>query len=336
VVLGGEQIFARGADSGRRVAIIGAGPAGLSCSAELARHGHAAVMFDAAEKPGGLNTSGVAEYKMMSDTSLAEIDWVMSLGGELRSGVRVGEDIAVDSLLEEYDAVFIGTGLAGVPPLKIPGEDLTGVADALDFIADLKARPRHEMSLEGERVAVIGGGNTAIDACTQSARLGADKVYLVYRRGRQHMPAYDHEIEKALSDGVDFLHWAMPVSVEGNDAVAGLTCRRTRLGEPGTDGRRPVEVLADTDFQLEVTRVFRATGQAKYRSFFEAIPDVELDGAGRVLVDEHFQTGHTRIWAGGDCVNGGKEVVNAVEHGKQAARHIDATLRSAAATTGGN
>jgi glutamate synthase (NADPH/NADH) small chain len=334
-VLGGRQVFEPGPASGFEVAIVGAGPAGLSCAAELARLGHRSVLFDAAQSPGGLNTHGVADYKMAPATSLAEIDWVLTLGGELRSGVRVGVDVSVDTLLEEFDAVFIGTGLGSVPSLEIPGEDLTGVDDALDFIAALKARPREEMSLAGERVAVIGGGNTAIDACTQSARLGADTVTLVYRRGREHMKAYDHEIEKARLDGVEFVFYAVPVAVTGSDAVSGLTCRRTRLGEPGRDGRARVEVLEGTDFDLEVTRVFRATGQAPYRSFYESIPGVEM-ADGRVAVDEEYRTGHARIWAGGDCVNGGKEVVNAVEHGKQAARSIDAALRIAAIPTGGN
>lgn len=336
VVFGGDQIFVRGLDSGHRVAIVGGGPAGLSCAAELARLGHDAVIFDAGESPGGLNTFGIADYKLQPATALAEIDWVLALGGELRSGVRVGEDVPMDSLLGEFDAIFIGTGLGNVPPLGIPGEDLPGVEDALDFIAALKTRPREEMSLEGERVAVIGGGNTAIDATIQSARLGADKVYLVYRRGREQMKAYDHEIEKALSDGAELLHWAVPVVVTGDGAVTGLTCRRSRLGEPGEDGRPRVEVIAGTDFSLDVTRVFRAIGQAEYRSFFETVPGLEVDGSGRVVVNERFHTGHERIWAGGDCVNGGKEVVNAVQHGKLAARDIDATLQSATAATGGS
>lgn len=336
VVFGGRQIFQAGPPSGRKVAVVGGGPAGLSCTAELTRLGHRAVMFDAADAPGGLNTYGVADYKMTPQTSLAEIDWVLSHGGELRSGVRVGVDVTVDALLEEYDALFMGTGLGGVPPLGIPGEDTPGVEDALDFIAALKTRPRVETGLEGERVAVIGGGNTAIDACTQSSRLGADKVYLVYRRGREHMRAYDHEIAKARSDGVEFVYWAVPVAVHGGSHVSTLTCRRTELGERGPDGRARVEPVDGTDFGLDVSRVLRATGQATYRSFYESIPGIQLDSGGRVVVDDGYHTGHARIWAGGDCVNGGKEVVNAVEHGKQAARDIDATLRAVSSPTGRN
>lgn len=328
VVFDGGPIFSPAPSTGFRVAIVGAGPAGLSCAAELARHGHDAVILDAAETPGGLNTHGVADYKMAPATALAEVDWVLSHGGELRSGVRVGEDISVDSLLGDYDAVFLGTGLARSAPLGIPGEDLTGVGPALDFIEELKARPREEMALAGERVAVIGAGNTAIDAATQSARLGADKVYLIFRRARPHMRAYAHEIEKALSDGVELVPQAVPVAVNGDDAVASITCRRTKLGESGSDGRPAVTALEGTEFDLDVSRVFRATGQVAYRAFFDDIDGVELDGSGRVVVDRGFRTGHDRIWAGGDCINGGKEVVNAVEHGKQAARDIDHALRA--------
>jgi glutamate synthase (NADPH/NADH) small chain len=334
VVFGGDQIFERGPDSGYRIGIVGAGPAGLSCAAELAQHGHDAVIFEAADQPGGLNTFGIADYKLQPPEALAEIEWVLSLGGELRSGVRVGEDVSMEQLLDEFDAVFIGTGLGTVPPLGIPGEELAGVEDALEFIADLKTRPREEMSLEGERVAVIGGGNTAIDATIQSARLGADKVYLVYRRGREHMPAYEHEIQKALADGAELIHWAVPVAITGEGSVAGLTCVKSRLGETGEDGRPQVETIDGTEFELQVTRVFRATGQAKYRSFFESIGGLDVDSGGRVVVDDGYRTTHSAIWAGGDCVNGGKEVVNAVQHGKLAARDIDATLRRAAATEG--
>jgi len=322
VVLGGHQIFTRGESSGKRVAVIGGGPAGLSCGAELAQRGHEVVVFDAAAKPGGLNTHGVAEYKMTQATSLAEIAWVAELGVEFRSGVTVGLDVAVADLLEEYDGVFLGVGLGAIPALGIPGEDLAGAEDALDFIAKVKALPRADMSLEGERVAVIGGGNTAIDAVTQSARLGADKVYLVYRRGREQMRAYDHEIEKAKSDGAEFVFWSVPVAIEGTDAITALRCQRTELRDGSPVG------LAGSEFTLEATRVFRATGQTKRRSFFEEIPGLELESGGRVAVDEGFHTANPKVWAGGDCVNGGQEVVNAVAHGKAAAGDIDATLRA--------
>ena len=328
VVLGGIQIFAKGEPSGRSVAVVGAGPAGLSCAAELVQYGHDVVVLDAAESPGGLNTRGVADYKLRSETAIAEVAWIEELGVEIRQGVTVGTDVAVDVLLDEYDALFLGVGLGDIMPVGIPGEDLPGSEDALQFIARLKANSRQEMSLEGQRVAVIGGGNTAIDAATQSARLGAEKVYLIYRRGRQEMRAYDHEVELAMADGVEFIFWTAPVAISGTDSVTGLACRRTEVVDS------QVTLLDGTDSHLEVSRVFRATGQEKRRSFLEEIPGVETDHGGRVVLDEDFRTGNQKIWAGGDCANGGKEVVNAVAHGKQAAQSINASLRGEAVSTG--
>lgn len=332
VVFGGRPAFTPGEDTGRRVAIIGAGPAGLSCAAELRRFGHHPVIFEAADRPGGLNTYGVAEYKLTPADSVAEAEWVLSHGGELRTGVRVGTDVTVDELLADYDALFIGAGLGISAPLGLPGEDLAGVMPALEFIDGIKASTREEADLRGERVAVIGAGNTAIDAAIQSALLGADKVYLLFRRGRRHMRAYDHEVDKALKAGVELVPQVVPVAIAGDGSVATITCRRTELGDPGPDGRPPVTVVDGSDFELAVTKVLRATGQAPHASLLTEIEGIELSGP-KLRVDEHFRTGHERIWAGGDSVNGGKEVVNAVEHGKQAARDMDRALQT---STGGN
>jgi glutamate synthase (NADPH/NADH) small chain len=320
IVLGGTQLFTAGDSSGFRVAVVGAGPAGLACAAELARRGHHAVVLEASAVPGGLNSHGVADYKMKQATSLAEVEWIQGLGVEVRPNVTVGVDVEVDELLEHYDAIFLGIGLGPIPLLGIAGEDLAGYEDALDFIARLKARPHEEVSLAGQRVAVIGGGNTAIDSVTQSARLGADKVYLVYRRGRQQMRAYDHEIAKARSDGVEFVFWTAPSEIMGDGKVEALRCQRTELRND------EVVLVDDSEFTLDVTRVLRATGQAKRTDFVAAFPDVAVDGAGRVVVTDSFATANAKVWAGGDCANGGKEVVNAVAHGKQAAIDIDATL----------
>lgn len=321
------QLFAPGAPTGRKVALIGGGPASLACAAELGRRGHTAVVFEAAPLAGGLNSYGVADYKMRHETALREIAWVEQCGVEIRCNTAVGRDVSLESLLTDYDAVFVGVGLGGVPPLGLPGEALAGVRDVLEFIAELKTRPKADVSLVGKRVAVIGGGNTAIDGVTQSVRLGATKVHLVYRRGRDEMPAYEHEIELARKDGVDLVLQAQPVAIEGSTHVTGLRCVHTRLGEPGADGRRAFETVPGSEFTLAVDVVLRASGQEKRRGFLAGIPGLELDKGGRVIVDETGRTGNPKVFAGGDCVSGGKEVVNAVADGKKAALGIDALLK---------
>ncbi len=317
-------LFAPGAPNGRKAALIGGGPASLACAAELSRRGWQTTIFEAAAKPGGLNTFGVADYKMDHETALREIAWVEQCGVEIRCHTAVGRDVAVDALLSDYDAVFVGVGLGGVPPLGLPGEALPGVRDVLDFIRDLKTQPKEALSLSGKRVAVIGGGNTAIDGVTQSVRLGADKVSLVYRRGRDEMPAYEHEIDLAVRDGVELVLQAQPVAIEGTTAVTGLRCIRTRLGAPGADGRRAFETIPGSEFTLPVDLVLRASGQEKRVAFLSTLPGLALDRAGRVLVDADGATGNPKVFAGGDCISGGKEVVNAVAEGKRAALAIDA------------
>jgi dihydropyrimidine dehydrogenase (NAD+) subunit PreT len=326
-VLGGQQMFTPAAATGRSVAVVGSGPAGLSCAAELAKEGHQVIVYESDDLPGGLNSSGVANYKLDQATALAEVDWIKGLGVTVETGVTIGTDISVEALVTDHDAVFLGVGLGAISPLGLPGEEVSGSGDALEFIADLKSGQGND-SLAGEKVAVIGGGNTAIDAVVQAARLGADKVYLVYRRGREHVRAYDHEVDLALAEGVEVLYWSNPVEILGTDRVIGLRCRPTELVEQ-SDGRVSVELSDGAEFTLDVTRVLRATGQEKPRRMLSGIDSVEIDDSGRVVADEEFRTTDPRIWAGGDCVNGGQEVVNAVAHGAAAARsiHRDLTRR---------
>ena len=315
--------FTPGPSNGLKVALIGGGPASLACAAELGRRGYQAVVFEAQALPGGLNTYGVADYKIAHETALREVEWVRQCGVDIRCNTAVGRDVTVESLLADYDAVFIGVGLGGVPPLGLPGETLPGVRDVLDFISELKTRPKAEVSLAGKSVAVIGGGNTAIDGVTQSVRLGAEKVYLVYRRSRDDMPAYEHEIELARKDGVDLVLNALPQAVEGTTAVTGLRCVRTRQGAPGADGRRAFETIEGSAFTLPVDLILRASGQEKRKAFLSTIPGVQLDAAGRVIVDADGRTGNPKVYSAGDCVSGGQEVVNAVAGGKKAALAID-------------
>jgi dihydropyrimidine dehydrogenase (NAD+) subunit PreT len=325
VVFGDRQglpLFETAPKTGKRVALIGAGPASLGCAAELARLGYEAVCFEKADHPGGLNTFGIADYKMTAETALKEIEWVRQLGVEIRCGQEVGRHISVEELRKRFDALFIGVGLGGVAPVGIDGEDLDGARDALEFIAELKARPKEEVALTGKTVAVIGGGNTAIDAVTQSARLGAERVYMVYRRGPEQMGAYAHEQELARKDGALFIYHSQPVAILGTEGkVTGLKCIRTQTS------RGTLQVVEGSEYVLDVDYVFRATGQSKLVGLLEQFPGLAIEEWGTVIADVDGRTSLKDVWAGGDCVSGGQEVVNAVAEGKSAARSIHQTLQ---------
>lgn len=308
--------------SGKRVAVIGAGPAGLGCAAELARLGHAVTVFEKQTHAGGLNTYGIAFYKMKPMVSLAEVDLIRSLGVEIRTGVAVGRDVAVAQLEREFDAIFIGVGLGAATRLRIPGEDLPEVRDALEFIAQIHTEPLEKVGV-GRRVAVIGCGNTAIDAVTQSKRLGAERAFIVYRRDEPEMSAYDFEYEHAKHDGAQFIFNAAPVEIiaEGGH-VAGLKLVRTRI----VDGR--VAPVLGTEWIEPCDLVLKAVGQEKQAGLIRTLfPALQTDAAGVVVRDP--VTGATNlphVFAGGDCANGGREVVNAVGEGKKAALGLHAFL----------
>ncbi|MBI4409130.1 MAG: NAD(P)-dependent oxidoreductase [Gemmatimonadetes bacterium] len=311
------RLFEPGAATGRRVAVVGAGPAGLACAQDLRRCGHDVVIFEAREFPGGLNTYSIADYKMKPPTALAEARMVLDLGAELRTGVRVGEDVSFEELLEQYDAVFVGVGLGGTRRLGIPGESLHGVVDALSFIEELKLRPKREVAV-GRRVVVVGAGNTAIDAATQAKRLGAERVTIVYRRTDADMPAYHYEYELAKADGCEFRWSTLPVRFVGNAVVEAVECVRTQSGRP----------LPGTEFRLDADMVVLAIGQEPRASLLARIPGVRFQN-GRLLADPATgQTSNPRVFTGGDCANGGKEIVNAAADGKRAAAAIHALLRT--------
>ena len=314
--------FGAGPATGKRVAVVGAGPAGLACAAELRRHGHAVALFDARPRGGGLNVHGIAEYKMTAELALREVEQVAALGVEMKLGAPVA-DFA--KLVEGFDALLLGVGLPRAVPLGIPGEELPGVRESLDFIEELKAKPPREIKV-GRRVAVIGGGNTAVDAATQAKRLGADRVILIYRRGREEMSAFDYEIELLRADGCELLLKTQPVRIEGSGRVERLVCQRVELGEPDESGRRRPRPVPGAEMTLEVDMVIAAVGQRLEQGPLAKIPGLAFrDGA--VAVDRSFRTGHPKVWAAGDCANGGAEVVNAVADGRDAARAIHAALR---------
>jgi len=280
------QLFAAGPNSGKRVAVIGAGPAGLACARDLRRRGHAVTVFEAKPQPGGLNTYGIAEYKLKADVALAEVQDILDLGVELKTGSTI---TAIEPLLAQYDAVFVGIGLGSTKRLGIPGEELRGVVDALTFIEHLKTHPYRETPV-GRNVVVIGAGNTAIDAVTQAKRLGAASATIVYRRGEKDMSCYRYEYELAKRDGCGFRFYTIPERVMGNGVVDGLTVRTSSGSET-----------------MPCDMVIVAIGQGERALTIPKDP---------------------RVFVGGDCANGGAEIVNAAAEGVAAAKQIDDTMRA--------
>lgn len=330
VIATGTQLFKAGAPNGYRVALIGGGPASLSCAAELRKRGYETVIFDANPQPGGLNTYGIAAYKMRAHDVAREIEMVRLLGVEIRSGVTIGKDVTVADLERDYDAIFIGVGLGVTEDLRIPGEDLAGCCDALSFIEETKSKSFDQVQV-AKRVAVIGAGNTAIDVVTAARRLGAEEVYMVYRRSPEEMSAFDYEYELAKKDSVTFVWQALPVRVIGDSAgqVEALECVRTQRGPKDAKGRSSFVPVPGTEFRLEASMVVKALGQKRKLEFLQAIPNLELANGCIVTDPQTMQTRNPRYYAGGDCVNGGGEVVDAVAHGKKAALGIHQVLEAA-------
>ena len=299
-----------------RVACIGGGPASLACAAELRRQGHAATIFDNRPLPGGLNTYGVAEYKLRPADSLREVDLVRSLGVTFRQD-EVGTAIPLDELEKQFDYIFIGVGLGAMDRLGIPGDHLPGVIDALRFIERYKTLPDFQV---GRSVIVIGAGNTAIDAANAAVRLGAEDVHLFYRRTEKEMPAFSFEYEHSKAEGVRF-HWlAKPVEiVEEQGRAAAVRFIQTRLGDPDARGRRNAEPIPGAYFKVACDMVVPALGQSRLTGLLSDSRAIELKG-GSIVVDRPTgRSSNPKYYAGGDCVNGGREVVDAVADGKRAA-----------------
>ena len=311
------QPFAAGAARKERVAIVGAGPAGLSCARDLRRMGYAVTIFEERGHPGGLNSFGIAEYKMRLPIALAEAKMVLDLGAELKTGVRVGRDVSFEQLRKDYDAIFVGIGLGATRRLGIPGEDLIGVSDALVFIDHLKSNPYSKTRI-GRNVVVVGAGNTAIDAATQAKRLGAEHVMIVYRRGAEDMSAYEYEYELAKKDGCEFRFNTVPKKVIGNGKVAGLECVRSELGPAGADGKRAFNEVQGSTHVVECDTILRALGQLPRD---ETAKSFGLRASGARLVSDN-----PKVFVGGDCGNGGAEIVNAAAEGVQAAKRIHELL----------
>ena len=321
----GRQIFKKGESNGKSVGIIGSGPAGLSCATYLARLGYDVTIYEKKSLAGGLDTYGMAEYKMSQKDSLDEVEAIRKLGVkfELNCEIAVmpqppalgGEQKASlvklsdsSDLLSQHDAVFIGIGLGATNNLNIEGEDLPGVIDALHFIEKVKTRDWKSVPIS-KTVAVIGAGNTAIDAVTQAKRLGAERVLMIYRRTEKDISAYAYEYELAKKDGIEFMWQTSPIEIVGNGKVSGLKCKKS-------DG---------SEFEIACEMVIKAIGQQKQFNFFNSI-GISTDEKGRVVVSETMQTSNPKIFAGGDCVNGGAEAVDASQMGKLAAQGIHFSL----------
>lgn len=320
----GRQLYRRGPATGRRVAVVGAGPAGLACAHKLATLGHEVVIFEAREKAGGLNEYGIAAYKATDDFAAREVAWILEVGGiTVETGKRLGRDVTLSELRDRFDAVFLGMGLGGVNALGI-ADDLPGVEDAVDAIARLRQTDDLATLPVGRRIVVIGGGMTAIDIASQTKRLGAEDVTLVYRRGPEQMNASAYEQMVAQTDGVLIRHWLRPVRLVAEDGrLAGVELEYTRE-EAGK------LVGTGETLTLPCDQLFRAIGQ----TFTAADLDAGLIAmdSGRIRVDAERRTSVPGIWAGGDCVAGGEDLtVAAVEDGKQAALSIDRVLAAAVA-----
>ncbi len=299
-------------DAALNVACVGGGPASLSCAAELRRHGARVTVFDNRPLPGGLNTYGVAEYKLRPTDSLREVEMIRAMGVEFRQA-EIGGAIPLSQLEAEFDFIFIGVGLGAMDRLGIPGDQLPGVIDALRFIERYKTQPSFA---PGRTVIVIGGGNTAIDAANAAVRLGAQDVHLFYRRTPNEMPAFPFEYDHAKIEGVRF-HWlAKPIAVvEVAGRAAAVRFANTRLTGPAGDGRQTIEVIPDSEYEVACDTVIPALGQSRLTSTLH----LEINGSSVAVDRPTGRTSNPKYYAGGDCVNGGREVVDAVADGKRAA-----------------
>ena len=325
--------------TGHKVAVVGSGPAGLTVAADLAKLGHGVTVFEALHKPGGVLVYGIPEFRLPKYIVEREIDGLRRIGVDIKTNHVIGQTFTVDELFTElgFEAVFIGTG-AGLPTFpRIPGINLIGVYSANEYLTRSNLMKAYLFpatdtpTIRGRNVAVIGGGNTAMDAVRTSLRLGAENAYLIYRRTRQEMPARAEEIDHAEEEGVQIIMLAAPTAILADERsrVRAIRCIRMELGEPDSSGRRSPVPLKDSEFDIEVDTVVFAIGQGANPLIRNTTPDLPVNKWGNIVADDG--TGATQksgVFAGGDIVTGGATVISAMGAGRKAARAIDTYLRS--------
>jgi dihydropyrimidine dehydrogenase (NAD+) subunit PreT len=321
-----QILFKAGKKNGTSVAIIGGGPAGLSAARELGILGYDVTIFEAAEHAGGLNTYGIVSFRLPKEVSFWEVKQVESVDVKIQTNTKVGVDISVQEILENYDVVILAIGMSSVPNIGIGGEDLQGVYDAIEFVKQTKTSPITDEFL-GKKVVVIGAGNTAIDGATCSVRLGAENVKILYRRTLEEMTAYDFEYEFAKQDGVEFRWLTAPVRIIGDELgnVKAIECIKMELTEAGEDGRRKPVPIKGSEFQLEVDAVIKAIGQSRYVNLIEEM-NLEHDGGVVTINQNTYQTSNKKVFACGDVIFGKGQgeamVVSAAQQGKKTAHAI--------------
>lgn len=316
-----KVIFKVGESNGKKIAIIGAGPAGLACACEARTLGYEVDIYEAKEKPSGLTVYGIAPYKITNEEVLKEVEYLqkqLSFNIKYNNAINSKQELA--ALETNYDAIFIGVGLGATRYLGMDGEDKEGVVGAVEFIEELRMK-QHEVKVPA-KVVVLGGGNTAMDAASEAARMGARKTVLAYRNSKERMGAYGFEYDLAISAGVDSLFNVTPIAITGNGKVEGVKFAKTEMVE----GK--LKTNMNTTFIVRCDMVIKATGQAKQGHLYDMIDDLDIDSKTRIKINDEFQTSNPKYFAGGDAVNGGAEVVNAAYDGKMAAQGINNWLKN--------
>ena len=321
--------------NGKKVAIVGSGPSGLACAYDLALYGYDVDIYEALHIPGGVLVYGIPEFRLPKKLVEKEIEKLENIGVNIYTNTIIGKTITMDYLRDKYDAIFIGSG-AGLPNfMNIEGEDLNGVYAANEYLTRINLMKAYDDEYEtpiikGDIVAVIGGGNVAMDACRSALRLGASKVYIIYRRSEVELPARKEEVMHAKEEGIEFMLLTNPIKIHGDEKgnVTSIECVKMELGEPDEKGRRRPIVIENSNFIIQVDTIIMAIGTSPNPLIKETTPGLEVNRHGCLIVDENEMTSIDNIYAGGDAVTGAATVISAMGQGKNAAKHIDEKLRS--------